>query len=209
LAYRRERRGREAGLVDVVEPGNRDLARDVDTARLERLDRPEGHRVVRRDEGVEALPPLVAKETNGFHPRRLGEVPDGDDLRIEGEPGGLEDLPVRPVAILRLRVVDGPADERHPPLLVRHDHVLDELLHARGVVDQDRRTPGNHDGEGADRNALEALAVPREGLSADDVGDVREDDRAVDVARRDEVVEPVALGGGRVVRLQGAATKED
>ena len=111
--HRGQRRGRVGGLLDVVEADHRDLPRDVDPPRVQRVQGAQREGVVQAEHGVD----LDARVQQPFH--RLGArraVPQprlADQRRVHRQAGLLERLPVA------LHAQRGRA---HGLALVRTDH---------------------------------------------------------------------------------------
>lgn len=210
LTHRRQRRGGEARLLDVVEADDRDLLGNAAPARAERVDRAQRHRVAGGDHRVDRRAALVEEDADRLDAGAPLEIADDDQLGVEGQAALGEDVEVDAIATLRLRVGGGAAEEGDATHAVLVEQVGERRAHPRGVVDEHARHPGERHRDAAHREGAIAIAVARQRLRTDVVPQgARHDDQPVDVLGPGEIVHGVALDSVPMRRAEHAAREAD
>ncbi len=200
------RHGGERGVAqpregEVVEAGDGDVVRDAPAVLPQRGHGAERHGVVGGDHGVERDAAPEDRLHRG-RARAAHEIAGLHQRRIEREAVPVEHLPVHSQSLLRLRVCGGSPEEREPAPPVSQDQMLDHRLHARAVVDQHARDPGQRHADarhGQRPVAAEPLGEPGDPVGPGVRGEAgRQQDHAVHRAARDQLEDAVVPRRARI-----------
>ena len=208
LIHGGERGGVEASILHVIEADHGDVVGHADSALRELIHGAERHVVVGSNQRVEPFVPLFDEDAHGLSPRRSLKVSGDDELRVERETARLQYSSVDRVAALGL-VVDGrPAHEGDAAPIMVIDEMLDGIAHARVIVDEHARHPGQLYGDAAHRQRPVALGEANEPLTTDMITErAGHDEHSVDAALTREGVHGIATRFLGVGRLQSAASE--
>jgi hypothetical protein len=124
---------------------------------------------------------------------------DRDQLRVERHAAFGEHVAIHAITAFGLFVGFGPAYERDPAVPVGFQQVDDGIAHARGIVHQHARNPGQRDCDAAHRKRAKALAEANQFSDSDVVAErPTHDQEAVDVFGPRDFVDRVALSAEAV-----------